>query len=349
MNIQKDIWTMLQESQKPILIYGMGDGCDKILGVCREKGILVQGIFASDDHVTNKVIHGFPVMGYTEAKAKYGDMIALLAFGVFRDDLMAQILKMNEECELFAPEVPLFGGELFDMAYYKKHEEELREVREMLSDEASRQVLDDLIEYKLTGRLAPLIRCQSEREADYRKLIPYRAGDVYADLGSYDGDTVLEWDALHPDHGKLLAVEPNEKTYQKLMKNCAEVPHLFPVQAAVWSRNETLLFNGKSGRSSAVSESGKVEVGGISLDSVLERADFIKFDVEGAEREAIEGAEGLIRRCRPTLCISAYHRTEDLFAIPLQVKKICPEYGVFLRHWQYIPAWDTVFFFSTEK
>ena len=123
---------------------------------------------------------------------------------------------------------------------------------------------------------------------------------------------------------------------------------MHPLPYAAWNKNETLTFNGKSGRSAAVSEEGKVFVEGKSTDSLMERVDFIKFDVEGAEKEAIEGAERLIREQAPALCISAYHRTEDLFAIPLQVKKLQPRYKVYLRHSPYVPAWDTQFYFVAE-
>ncbi len=108
------LWDYLKTSEKPILIYGMGDGCDKILSVCKEKSIKISGIFASDEYVRDKVIHGFPVTSFSKAKETFGDMIVLLAFGVFRDDLMEKILSLAEEVELYAPEVPLFGGGLFD-------------------------------------------------------------------------------------------------------------------------------------------------------------------------------------------------------------------------------------------
>jgi FkbM family methyltransferase len=326
----------------------MGDGCDKILGVCREKGIRIQGIFASDDHITSKVIHGFPVIGYTEAKKRYGAMIALLAFGVFRPDLMAQILQMDTECELYAPEVPLFGGELFDMAYYKKHEGEIQRVREMLSDEASRQVLNDLIEYKLTGKITPLLTCETEKREDILNLVPYKAGDVYADLGAYDGDTVLEWDEIHPDRGMIFAIEPNPKTYAKLCANTSELRDVSPLPYAAWNKTEILTFKGKSGRSAAVSEEGNLSVEGRRPEDVIGLARFIKYDVEGAEKEAIEGTENLIRTHAPALCVSAYHRTEDLFAIPLQILKIQPKYRVYLRHSPYVPAWDTQFYFIAD-
>lgn len=346
MNYSTCLWDRLRETDRPILIYGMGDGCDKIYAVCQKKNIPIQGIFASDGYVRNKTVHGFPVIGYSEAKKRYPDMIALLAFGVFRDDLMEQIRQIHNEIELYAPEVPLFGGSLFDADYADSHKKEIEAVREMLDDEQSVSVFDCLLEYKLTGRIDPLLRCQSEKEDDMKTLVPYRAGDVYVDLGAYDGDTVLEWAALHPDHGKILAVEPNPKTFEKMRIATEHLPGITPLKKAVWNRDETLFFNGKSGRSAAISNEGTLSVEGARVSSFCSKADFIKFDVEGAEKEAIEGCESLIREQKPTLCISAYHRTEDFFAIPLQIKRICPQYRVSLRHWQYIPAWDTVYYFS---
>jgi FkbM family methyltransferase len=340
-----DLWERLKNANKPILIYGMGDGCDKILRVCKEKGIQIQGIFASDEYARGQEVHGFPVTTFSQAKARFGDMIVLLAFGVFRDDLLSKILSVSRECELYAPEVPLFGGGLFDLEYYLRHQHLLEEVENMLGDETSKRVWKDVLEYKLTGDIRPLIRCQTEKREDHLSLIPYHKGDAYLDLGSYDGDTVLEWAELHPDHGPILAVEPNPKSFQKILLNTRGLEGISALEAAAWNREETLFFNGKSGRSAAVSPDGKASVRGMAVDEMGFDPDFIKYDVEGAEKEAIEGSARLLREKKPTLCISCYHRTEDIFAIPLQIKKIQPDYKVYLRHWQYIPAWDTVFYF----
>ncbi|MBR2615781.1 MAG: FkbM family methyltransferase [Clostridia bacterium] len=339
------LWDYLIQTKKNIVIYGMGDGCDKILGVCREKGIPVRGIFASDEYVRNKTVHGFPIRRFSEIRKDLGEVIVLLAFGVFRPDLMEKILRMNEDVELYAPEVPLFGGGLFDREYDLLHRERWQEVEEMLADEASRRVLRSILEYRRSGRILPLIEAESEKTADLAALVPYRKGDVYVDLGAYDGDTVLEWTSLHPDHGAVYAVEPSPKTFRKMMASCKDVRDFTGIEAAVWNADAPLSFNAKGGRSAAVDQTGKDTVRGIRVDSAIPRADFIKFDVEGAEKEALEGAEALIRRDKPTLCVSCYHRTEDLFAIPLQVKRILPEYRVYLRHQPYVPAWDTVYYF----
>ena len=82
---------------------------------------------------------------------------------------------------------------------------------------------------------------------------------------------------------------------------------------------------------------------GESLDNILDgkTVDYIKYDVEGSEREALLGSEETVKRSYPTLLVSLYHRNEDLFALPLLVKSLFPDYeGFYLRRFRGIPAWD---------
>ena len=80
-----------------------------------------------------------------------------------------------------------------------------------------------------------------------------------------------------------------------------------------------------------------------SVDSILNgrEATLIKMDVEGAEREALWGAGRTISRYSPRLMVALYHRNEDIFELPLLVKKLNQKYKFYVRHQLYIPAWET--------
>jgi hypothetical protein len=60
----------------------------------------------------------------------------------------------------------------------------------------------------------------------------------------------------------------------------------------------------------------------------LERVDFIKMDIEGAELNAIRGAAQTIRRFRPRLAIAVYHAVEHPELIPKLVREINRSYRV---------------------
>ena len=102
----------------------------------------------------------------------------------------------------------------------------------------------------------------------------------------------------------------------------------------------------RGGRGSRKAASG-VPTPVVSADQLLcgQSASFFNIDVEGAEREAILGAAETIRRCRPKLLLAAYHRSEDLFALPQLVFSIRSDYQLYLRHHQQLPAWDVNFYF----
>ncbi len=69
----------------------------------------------------------------------------------------------------------------------------------------------------------------------------------------------------------------------------------------------------------------------------------IKMDIEGAELEALKGAKKTIQRDKPKLAICIYHKTEDLWEIPLYIKELVSEYCLYIRH-QTFGTGDTVLY-----
>ena len=106
-------------------------------------------------------------------------------------------------------------------------------------------------------------------------------------------------------------------------------------------------FSSDGGRNGSAEKNGNT-VESRTVDSILrgEKVTFIKFDVEGLEEKAIDGARQTILQHKPKMLISCYHRSEDIFSIALRVLSIRNDYNVYIRHNPYIPAWDTQFYFT---
>ena len=346
-NIETDIWQYLAKSRKKIVMYGMGNGADKILKVCSERGIEVCDFFASDGFVRGHSFHGKTVLSYSEAKAKYGseNMIVLLSFASALPKVIDNILRIASECELYAPDVPVFGSTLFDMDFYRQNIDAIEETFSLLADDESRRIFEKTVAYKLTGRIDYLEAAVSSKDEVYSELL--RAGEIRSciDLGAYNGDTVRELAHYAPRLERVIALEPDRRNFKKLLEY-AEGEDRFlvePVNAAAWSEEKVLEFDAGGNRNSNVSHSGKVvQIKGITVDSVAGDfgADYIKYDVEGSDREAIIGSRETIRRYAPRLLVSVYHRSEDIFELPRLVREISPNYSLYLRRYRYIPAWD---------
>ena len=350
-----DLWSYLRRTDKKILMYGMGNGADKILSICERYGIEVCDFFASDGFVRGHLFHGKRVLSYSEACEKYGreNMIVLLSFASSLPDVLANIYRIADECELYAPDVPVCGENLFCSEFFCENEAEIELVRDLLCDEESKRVYDSVIGFKLSGDVKLLGDTSCDFSEVYR-LLGAEKFEKIADLGAYNGDTLREIAPYAPDLESAIAFEPDRRNHKKLSEY-AEGEERFkitPVKAAAWSHKDTLLFDGSGNRNSTLLSAGlevnrppkTVEVEAESLDDVLggERVDYIKFDVEGAEKEAIEGAFRTIEKHRPALMISLYHRSEDMFALPLMIHERFPDYKFYIRKREYIPAWDTV-------
>ncbi len=354
---RKDLWTYLSETNKKTVMYGMGNGADKILTICERYGIEICGFFASDGFVRGHMFHGKRVLSYSEAKEKYGaeNMIVLLSFASSLPDVLENIYKIADECELYAPDVPVCGNNLFDSAFYSENEDKIEAAESLLADERSKEVYNSVINYKLSGDIGYLRHTHSDFAEVYRDILHAERFEYIADLGAYNGDTLREIKPYAPNLKSAIAFEPDRRNHRKLC-DYAQNETAFEIEAhqkAAWSHAETLVFDGSGNRNSTlisgdslpVTKVAKtVEVEADSLDNILSgrKVDYIKYDVEGSEREALEGSNGTIEKHLPALLISLYHRSEDIFELPLLIHEKHPDYKLYMRRREYIPAWDTV-------
>ncbi len=346
---QEDLWQRLQRTDKCIYLYGTGDGADKICAVCEHYGISVEGFFASDDFVRGQSFHGKQVLRFDQVCHLHGSdrVLVLIAFASSLPDVMDNVKKVAAVCETYVPEVPVRGQTLFTLEYAKAHTDELQAVYDLLADERSKQVYADVIRFRLTGELALLLATEDDRESVMRTLLHPDTYRSYCDVGAYDGDTIKELLPLAPDLTRIHAVEPDRRSFRKLSAAVRALPKELSItlhHCAAWDKVETLLFEDSGNRNAGYNPSAKktIAVPAYPIDTLLdgEGTDYIKYDVEGSDAQALDGSAATIRTHKPDLLLSLYHRTEDIFALPLQLHALCPAYRLYIRRYPYIPAWD---------
>lgn len=345
-SMKTDLWNYLKQTEKPIVLYGMGNGADKIIKVLEDRGITVQGVFASDGFVRSKRFHAFNLMSYSEAKEQFGDMIVLLCFGSALPDVIDNIKRISKEQELYAPDVPVCDGVLFDIDYYNKNKNALEGICEHIEDELSKKTFLNTVNYKLSGNLGYLFDCETSIDEPYNSFFKLTNNETFVDLGAYRGDTVREFLGRVEAYKKIIAVEPDFKTYNKLLKELEDVKNLIAVNACASDTIGERLFYADGSRGSKVSEKGKL-INSVTVDSLVGEngCTYIKMDIEGEELSAIKGAKKTIKEYKPKMLISCYHKSEDLLEIPQAVLSIRNDYKIYMRHFPSVPAWDTVFYF----
>lgn len=340
-SVKADLWESLAKATKPIVLYGMGNGADKILAVLARYGIEVSDFFASDEFVRGHTFHGKTVLRYTEVCKKYADFIVLLSFGSARPDVLAVFDKLDATREVYAPDVPVSGDTLFTRQFYCDNFDKFHAAYNLLCDEESKRIFGELIAYKLTGKLTHLRAATSEIDCErtFLRLADY---ETMIDVGAYIGDTARKFIADCPHAKTIYAIEPDRRNYKKLAAYAEgeTAATVLPFRFCAWSEVGETAFSAEGNRNSAAKAHGGETVALGTVDSLNAPADFIKYDVEGAEHEALLGSAETIARRMPDLLISAYHRSDDLFALPLYLHAHFPMYELRLRRFPYVPAWD---------
>jgi FkbM family methyltransferase len=165
-----------------------------------------------------------------------------------------------------------------------------------------------------------------------------KPGDVVVDVGAHIG--TFDDDALRRGASKCILVEPDPVNVQCIRRTFSrEIAQgrIVVVPEGAWSSRSTLEFAmglANSGTGSFVlRETGAktISVTVRTLDEILAnlnvgRVDFIKMDIEGAEREALKGANQTLRRWKPVLMIDSYHRPDDDVVLPRVIHDANPSY-----------------------
>ena len=196
----------------------------------------------------------------------------------------------------------------------------------------------------------PTFLLEQYRHATIPEAGPHE-GDHAIDGGAYWGDTAL-WLAAHcgPD-GVVTAFEidpANLPTLESNLRANGAIGRRVRVRReALWDSPGKLVLD-QAGPASSVESGDDGQVTATTVDllvdtGVLERVDFIKLDVEGAELRVLRGAEQAIRRWRPRLALAAYHHWDDVVELPRWLASVVPDYRFALAH-NSLHQFDTTLF-----
>lgn len=170
--------------------------------------------------------------------------------------------------------------------------------------------------------------------------------EVYIDAGCYSSGTIKNFAAYcGGNYEAIYGFEPDPASYERVLEELGGtgLANVAISQKGVWSSSGQLSFHDGLGGSAAIDDAGRLTIDTVALDEMNITPTFIKMDVEGAELEALRGAEKTLRTHRPRLAICIYHKNEDVLDIPLYLQEIVPDYKFYIRHHSFCEL-DTVLY-----
>jgi FkbM family methyltransferase len=178
-----------------------------------------------------------------------------------------------------------------------------------------------------------------------------QAREIYGS-GEYavkPGDTVLDcganigvWTRTALDRGAKLIIgfEPapeNIESYRRNFKDEIAAGRVVLIPKGVWDKDDILLLKRDPHNSAADSfvmladgtpgvQAPLTTIDKMVAELKLERVDYIKMDIEGAETRALAGGHATIGKFHPRLSIATEHSAEDAVQIPTAVQQIWQGY-----------------------
>ena len=335
-------WEFLKTIPLPIAIYGTGNGADRVFEEFDKLGIKVSAVVASDGFVRKRSFHGFEVKSISQLENEIGDFVIALCFASPLPEVIKNIKNLSVKHRVIMPSVPVFGDNIFNKEFLEEHLEEIKNAYDSLYDEQSKNVFLNIIRFQITGDLNLCFECESAKDEAFG-ILKLDENECFLDLGAYRGDTVQEFLQHVKRYEKIVAVEPDKRTFKKLQINCESLKNCTCINNAIWNENCTIEFDDNKGRGGSAKDSG-IKTDAISVDFLTERYGrftYLNVDVEGAEKELLQGAENTLKQHKPKTCMAVYHRSEDIFDLINRIKDINPDYKIFLRHHPHISFWDT--------
>lgn len=171
--------------------------------------------------------------------------------------------------------------------------------------------------------------------------------EVFVDGGSYNGDNTERFLHIVRDNlnreGFGYVFEPEASFIKNIKERLSGFTGNYEIiEKGLWDKADCLAFC-EDDVSSKIDRDGKELVEVDSIDNTIkEPVSFIKMDIEGSEYRALCGAKETIRKYKPRLAISIYHRMEDILVLPELIMGL-GEYDFYLRHYTLTDG-DTVLF-----
>ena len=187
-----DLWSYLKNCEKPIVLYGTGNGADKVIDRLNADGTKISGIFASDGFKKGKIFRGFTVSSYSELAERYPEMVVVMCFGSSRSEVIDNVKRLMQKHTVFVADVPVYGNTVFDLAFARQNAKKIRATYSLLSDEPSKKVFENTVLFKITGNPNYLFEIESPRSEVF-SLLNLKNNESFLDLGAYNGDTVIEF------------------------------------------------------------------------------------------------------------------------------------------------------------
>ena len=344
---------ILDKKNKKI-VFGAGRMGKLFVNNLLKKGYLVEAIIDNNPKLQGKKIYGVKIISLGNAK-KYRNYPIIVASLLYETEIVNLLKKSRFKLIFPLVYVNFLDPDLFISPEYhnminaisdSNNRKKIKKVFSLIKEKKSLEVLYDLLMFRSTTDKKYIKSALSKKRLFFEKdIMPLSENEVLVDCGAYDGDSIESFiESVLNRYKSIHSFEPDPINFRKLKAkiNKNKWQNIFPVMKGVFN------FSGKVGFVGVGEVDGRIEskervsnksselINVVSIDEYFvnkHKPTLIKMDIEGAEMEALKGAKNTIKKYKPKLAISSYHRATDMWEIPLLIYSYNKNYKFYFRHY----------------
>lgn len=332
----------LLSSGEKVIIYGASEYCGMMIEILNNSGVEVYAICDDWKNKQGNTVNSVPIVSYDELKRLKEKTPSLDKAIILTapKEVIEEKLKAAGFESIYVGNYGLGG---YEKDFYPKTNDyllgkvpDVLKLYSLLEDEKSKKVFEAVIYSRFLCAPKLLAKLRDDNQY-FDEVISLSEDEVFVDCGAYLGDTIEAF--LKNGNGKykkIYSFEPDKEVFDELERKFGGFEDIKLFCGGVYSSDGEVGFDCLDLQRSRVDEEAVFKIKTYKLDKIFdgeERPTMIKMDIEGAEQEALKGAEKIISETAPKLAISVYHLPEDLIAIPLYIKSLRPEYRFYMRHY----------------
>jgi FkbM family methyltransferase len=327
-----------------VVIFGAGILGKKIANHLRKENFNILCFVDNNEIFWGNKIDEIPVISLAEASKKFPTSICIIAiwnplyhYALIKKQLagfeFASIVHAAQIMQLYSNDLlPHYHFQSPD--FYFDNKILINDAYSLLNDEESKKQYLNHLKYRLQINFDCIPVPDTKNQYFPNDIIHLKENEVFLDAGAYDGDTFIEFSyRVNNKYDKYIALEPDPKNYAQIKLNLQNRINLIIDPYAVGAKHEFLKFSSTGGEGASINNDGDISVECVSIDEkyLNLKPTFLKFDIEGAELDALRGAINVIKEMTPTIAVCIYHKPQDIFEIPLWINEVNSNYNFYVR------------------
>lgn len=331
-----------------IYLWGISESCDEAIKLFNKNNIVIKAIIEQNPDKYDYKYKDITVIkqSFDNIDSNGAIVITCSYYETIRDKLLVNYKDIEKS--LF-----VFDGYFLEnktTKYYLNNKEIIEGCYNALEDEKSKELYNNLLKYRYIRDpklINDLYENRSECYLDKIFIDNYQDG-LYIDAGSYNADFITTLaNKVSIDNSRFYIFEPNKVFYNQIKINLDKKINYEIFNVALCDKDATMEFMQIPSSTSHIIDKkynaykNTVDKNDIStiktnkLDTIIkeEKVAGIKIDIEGSESSMLKGATKIIKRDRPILLLSIYHKWDDLFKLQNYIMSLNLNYKFYIRHY----------------